>query len=107
MKKPEFPKPRLIRDDFLPEQDTMENYRIKKVTEPNKSVWYYPQKKILGFLWWNIGDTLYGAYSCFELANNRIIEDYESHLEDFVEYLSPTGYKTESNPPLKYKKSNE
>jgi hypothetical protein len=34
MKKPEFPKPRLISEGFLPEQDPLMNYLIKKVTKP-------------------------------------------------------------------------
>ena len=47
MKKPTFPKPRIIREDFLP-NEPMKNYRIKKVTE-NGETFYYPQRKIL---WW-------------------------------------------------------
>jgi len=47
VKKPEFPKPRIIREDFLP-NEPMKNYRIKKVIEQGTSE-YYPQKKIL---WW-------------------------------------------------------
>ena len=45
--KPEFPKPRIIREDFLP-NEPMKNYRIKKVIEQGTSK-YYPQKRIL---WW-------------------------------------------------------
>lgn len=37
MNKPEFPKARLIREDFLPEQDPLKNYRIKKVTKINNA----------------------------------------------------------------------
>ena len=48
MKKPEFPKPLLIREDFLPEP--MNKYRIKKVTD-DEGTRYFPQKKVLW--WWN------------------------------------------------------
>lgn len=105
MNKPEFPKARLIREDFLPEQDPLRNYRIKKVTKGNGKVWYYPQKKVLWF-WWNIGSDYYGGYSFYELANNRIIEDYESHLKYNVEFLEPTNSKYNPQPPLKFKKTN-
>lgn len=98
MEKPEFPNPRLIREDFLPEQDPLMNYRIKKVTKGDGKTWYYPQKKILWF-WWDIGSGYYGGYSCYELANGRIIEDYESHLKDKVEYLPPDSSKSVPKPP--------
>ena len=45
MEKPTFPKPRIIREDFLPEP--MKNYRIKKVTENGETV-YHPQKGFCG-----------------------------------------------------------
>lgn len=47
MNKPTFPKPRLIREDFLP-NEPMKKYRIKKETY-NDTTKYYPQEK---FLWW-------------------------------------------------------
>ena len=33
MNKPEFPKPTLIREDFMPEKDITTEYRIKKITK--------------------------------------------------------------------------
>ena len=61
MKKPEFPKSRTICEDFLPKQDPMSNYRIKKVTKPDGKEWYYPQKKFLWF-WMTLDDG--GGYGC-------------------------------------------
>lgn len=84
MKNPEPPKPRLIREDFLPEQDPMSRYRIMKVTKPDGKSWYYPQKKFLWF-WWNIG--VNGGYSVENWAHGRIFEDYQSRQKDKVEYL--------------------
>ena len=49
IEKPEFPKPRLIREDFLP-YEPMKNYRIKKVTDGNVTR-YFPQVKHL--FWWH------------------------------------------------------
>ncbi len=46
MDKPTFPKPRLIREDFLP-NEPMKNYRILKITDRN--IRYYPQVRVL---WW-------------------------------------------------------
>ena len=61
MEKPEFPKPRIIREDFLP-NEPMKNYRIKKVIEQGTSK-YYPQKKILW--WWEdvFGLVVVGRYN--------------------------------------------
>ena len=78
MKKPEFPKPRLIREDFI------NNYRIKKVTKPDGKVLYYPQKKILWFWWTNIDIYPYGIE---DWAQGRILSDYYKTLKDDVEYL--------------------
>jgi hypothetical protein len=102
MKKPEFPKSRLIREDFLPEQDPMRNYRIKKVIKPDGKVWYYPQKKFLWF-WINLGKNGYG-FSCENWAQECVFADYNETLEDKVEYLAPDISKTitaEPNPPPK------
>ena len=57
MEKPEFPKPRIIREDFLP-NEPMKNYRIKRVIEQGTSK-YYPQKKIL---WWWVDICGLGRY---------------------------------------------
>lgn len=96
MKKPEPPKSRLIREDVLPEPDPIENYRIKKVTQGDGKVWYYPQKKILWF-WWNIG--VIDAYICESRAQARIFEDYHKTLKDKVEYLAPDSSKITSPTP--------
>lgn len=101
MKKPEFPKPRIIREDFLPEQDPLMNYRIKKVTKPDGKEWYYPQKKFLWF-WMTLDDG--GGYGCENWAHARVFEDCNKTLKDKVEYLAPDISKTitaEHNPPPK------
>ena len=99
MKKPEFPKPRLIREDFLPKQDPLMKYRIKKVTKPDGKVWYCPQKKFLWF-WIDIS----GGLSVTEYwAQRAIFADYHSKPQkDKVEYLPADSSKTvplEPNPP--------
>jgi len=104
MKKPQFPKPRIIREDFLPEQDPLMNYRIKKVTKPDGKVWYYPQKKFLWF-WWSIGVGVTLEYNNERRAQERVFDDYNKTLKDEVEYLAPDISKTityaEHNPPPK------
>jgi hypothetical protein len=68
--KPEFPKPRLIREDFLPEP--MKKYRIKKVIEDGREL-YYPQKK---FLWWWRNVNLNGFSSFYDLEYaKKVIRD--------------------------------
>ena len=99
MKKPEFPKPRIIREDFLPEQDPLMNYRIKKVTKPDGEVWYYPQKK---FLWFWISINNFGGYGIESWAQAAIFADYQETPKDKVEYLPADRSKTvrpEHNPP--------
>ena len=99
MKKPEFPKPRIIREDFMPERNTMENYRVKRVTKGNGKIEYYGQKKVLGFWWMNLHR--YG-YEKKEWANDAIIEDIQVWTDDIIEYLEPDlskNTKSEPNPP--------
>ena len=96
MKKPEFPKPRLIREDFLPKQDPLMNYRIKKVTKPDGKVWYYPQKKFLWF-WMSLVDS--GGYGSERWAQQVIFEYYNKTLKDKVEYLVPDISKTVTAEP--------
>lgn len=100
MTKPEFPKPRIIREDFLPEQDPMSNYRIKKVTKPNGISWYYPQKKFLWF-WIKLDFFVDGGYGygSERWAQTRIFEDYNKTLKDKVEYLTPDSSNTFPKPP--------
>ena len=98
MKKPEPPKPRIIREDFLPEQDPMENYRIKKVTKPDGKIQYYPQKKFLWF-WRNIGIGITEWYDDEYWAHARVFQDYNNSQKDKVEYLVPDNSKIVTNPP--------
>jgi hypothetical protein len=98
--KPEFPKPQLIREDFLPERDSMNNYRIKKITKGDGSVWYSPQKKVLWFFWVDISKC--GSFSSKYWANDSIIEDFQKSQKDKVEYLQPDAslaVPPEPNPP--------
>lgn len=100
MNKPEFPKAQLIREDFLPEQDPLKNYRIKKVTKINGEIWYYPQKKVLWF-WMNMVN-INEPYGCENWANAVIRSDFK---KDKVEYLKPNLNSPEPKPPLKLKKT--
>ena len=101
MNKPEFPKSRVIREDFLPEQNPMKRYRIKKVTKGDGTVWYCPQKKVLWF-WKDLG---YGSFSVKEWANDIIVQDFQKSQKDKVEYLEPNLDFPEPKPPLKLKKT--
>lgn len=96
MKKPDFPIPRIIRENFLPEQDPLMNYRIKKVTKGDDKVSYYPQKKILWF-WWNIGPA--DGYGNENWAHSRIFTDYQTMQKNKVEYLLPDSSKSVPQPP--------
>jgi hypothetical protein len=101
MNKPEFPKPQLIREDFLPEQDPMNNYRIKKVTKGDGKVWYHPQKKFLWFFWVDMTKEPYGN-KCW--ANAVILNDFKDSQKDKIEYIEPDTFQTvppEPNPPPK------
>ena len=98
MKKPEFPEPRLIREDFLPEQDLMKNnYRIKKITTPSGYEKYYPQVKILWLFWVNMfGD--FGWYDSYQEANWRLIIEITPNKVEYLE-PDPTNFKTVSKTP--------
>jgi hypothetical protein len=96
MKKPEFPKSRIIREDFLPKQDPMSNYRIKKVTKPDGKEWYYSQKKFLWF-WMTLDG---GCYGCENWAHARVFEDCNKTQKDKVEYLAPDSSKTVPKVPI-------
>lgn len=78
----------------------MNNYRIKKVTKGDGTVWYYPQKKVL-WVWWNMVD--YGPYGNESWANAVIRDDFKDSQKDKVEYLEPTSQTVppEPNPPPK------
>lgn len=99
MKKPKFPKPRLIREDFLPEKDPTKNYRIKKVITRYETVRYHPQKKFLGF-WVDLDyhpiftfSRYYTSswYETYEAANEEILEHIKflNRPKEKVEYLEP------------------
>lgn len=93
LEKPTFPKPRTIREDFLP--DPMKNYRIKKVTEHGTPK-YYPQEKILW--WWedifrfsryNFG----GSFPTLEEAKQALHK--KVYEEKRLEYIYNLGKKVE------------
>ena len=99
MKKPEFPKPRLISEDFLPEPNPMDNYRIKKVTTRYGTVRYHPQKKFLGF-WVDLDyhpltyfSRYYTSswYETYDSANKEILDyiEFLNRPKEKVEYLEP------------------
>ena len=50
LKKPEFPKPRVIREGFMPEKNTMKGYRIKKITTGDTTR-FFPQHRLYWFFW--------------------------------------------------------
>ena len=102
MNKPEFPKARVIREDFLPKRDQMKRYRIKKVITGDGTVWYCPQKKVL-WIWWNMVD--YGPYGSECWANAVIRDDFKDSQKDKVEYIEPNLNYPEPKPPLKLKKT--
>jgi hypothetical protein len=83
MDKPTFPKPRLIREDFLPEP--MKNYRIKKVTQDRRTLYYTQQK----FLWWWVDVNLRGFDYFYDLDNakqailNTISDTVVEYIYDF------------------------
>jgi hypothetical protein len=66
MNKPDFPKPRLIQEGFLPR----ENYRIKKVNRSG-DITYFPQEKV--FFWWFNLRRCEGYYQ-FKNAQIRLLE---------------------------------
>lgn len=62
----------------------MKNYRIKKVIRGN-DIKYYPQKKLFGLFWMNIGSW----YSDLDYANYIIKEDIINSNPPVIEYLEP------------------
>jgi len=79
--KPEFPKPRLIREDFLP-YESMKNYRIKKVIEHNIT-WYYPQVKVL---WWWINLDYYTGFLSLEEAQKALCYRIKGNVVEYIEF---------------------
>jgi hypothetical protein len=83
----------------------MNNYRLKKVTKGDGTIWYCPQKKVL-WVWWNMVANNYEPYGNECWANAVIRDDFNDSQKDKVEYLEPNLNFPEPKPPLKLKKSN-
>jgi hypothetical protein len=85
MKKPTFPNPRPIREDFLPEP--MKKYRIKKETYGD-TTWYYPQVKILW--WWHnlfaIPDFYDGGFFALEDAQKRLCAHIKGTMVEYIDF---------------------
>jgi hypothetical protein len=98
MNKPEFPKPTLIREDFMPERDITTEYRIKKITKGDK-VEFRAQRK---YLWWwiNLGDYSTDNY---DWAIYRIKSNIQKRAKFMIEYLDVTpdelAPRTPNPPP--------
>jgi len=97
MNKPEFPKPRLIREDFMPERDITTDYRIKKITKGDK-IYFRAQRE---FLWWWID--IYYETEWYELVVQYINEDIVKRTKPVIEYLDVTpdelAPRTPNPPP--------
>jgi hypothetical protein len=89
MKKPEFPKPRLIREDFLPEP--MNKYRIKKLTTYGfygEVTYYYPQEKRL-FWWFNIFSCepyFEGGFLSLEKAQEKLCDYCKKDVVEYIDF---------------------
>ena len=97
MNKPEFPKPRLIREDFMPEKDITTEYRIKKITKDDV-VGFRAQRK---YLWWwiNLGDYDYSHYeSVFHDISKDIQKRTKKRAKSMIEYLDVTLDKLAQDP---------
>jgi hypothetical protein len=84
--KPEFPKPRLIREDFLPDKP-MNKYRIRKETYGNTTK-YYPQQKRL-FWWFNIFafDVYFdGGYDTLENAQKNLCIYCRGTMVEYINF---------------------
>jgi len=86
MDKPTFPKPRLIREDFLPEP--MKDYRIKKETDTNRDVTkYYPQVKV--FWWWHnlfSWNEYYDGFHSIEQARKALCCHIGKPVVEYIEF---------------------
>jgi hypothetical protein len=83
--KSEFPKPRLIHEDFLP-FEPMKNYRIKKVIEYN-TTWYYPQVKVLW--WWHdlfSRNSYYTGFLSLEQAQKALCSHIKGIMVEYIEF---------------------
>ena len=103
--KPEPPKPRLIREDFLPEDNILKNYRVLKTQDKEGRDIYYPQYRFLGLFWLCI-DAHRKLYS-FNDAIYHIKLDLIAKRKPKVEYLEVTKIDLDlsprepNQPPLK------
>lgn len=88
MKKPKFPKPRMIREDIMPESNILYNYRVMKYKNRDGQDVYYPQYKFLGFLWLCLDATK--TFYSFESAVKFINRDIIAHRKRKTEYLEVT-----------------
>ena len=107
-KKPEFPKPRIIREGFIPERNIMKGYRIKKVTKGHITR-FIPQSQFLWIFWLDMfswpkevfPDDL-GGFGCYTEALNALYSTLPSNELDEkvkVEYLDVPYENREPNPP--------
>jgi len=98
MNKPEFPKPRLIREDFMPEKDITTEYRIKKIIKGNE-VEFLPQRKFLWF-WINI---MHYSTNDYDWAIYCIKSNIQKRAKTMIEYLDVTpdelAPRTPNPPP--------
>lgn len=82
--------PLIIYSPFIPLDDPMKNYRIKKLTYANGEVNYVPQKKYFWF-WKDLVDVSeYCSFRSYReqlVAEEAIKRDYKSNLKPKVEYL--------------------
>jgi len=88
MEKPTFPKPRTIREDFLPE--LMKNYRIKKETYGNTTK-YYPQERNMWTLWrWHcvFAFEIYfdGGFDTLEEARKRLCAYVKGTMVEYLDF---------------------
>lgn len=97
MNKPEFPKPTLIREDFMPEKDITTEYRIKKITRGDR-IYFRAQRE---FLWWWID--IYYETEFYQWAVHYIKESIARRTNPAIEYLDVTpdelAPKTPNPPP--------
>ena len=85
IEKPEFPKPRIIREDFLPEP--MSKYRIKKETYGDTTK-YFPQEKYL-YCWYNIFafDVYFdGGYNTLEEAQKQLCVYCRGTMVEYLDF---------------------
>jgi hypothetical protein len=101
IEKPNPPNPRIIREDFLPEDDMLKNYRILKTQDKEGRDVYYPQYKFLGLFWLYIDANI--KIRTFESAVYYIKRDLIAKRKPTVEYIELTEKDLdlpEPNPPL-------